>query len=146
MDRNPPWSPDKTTPYPASFLDGISHTSPTCNDLSRGFGNQSKNSSPIQSYIKVECVFLILLVCMQKIIYRDSCAFPATISKKTVVVSFPEESRTRKWLDSLEDDQWEVVSYTALTRSVCLKIDTGRTFSNIILVLPVISASLTLSN
>jgi hypothetical protein len=77
---------------------------------------------------------------MPKLIYRDSCVASQRISKKTVIGSFQEGSRTREFLESLDEDQWAVTSFTPETRLVCAVIVTANgTVNHLALTLPEIS-------
>lgn len=59
---------------------------------------------------------------MAKRIYKNACYVSEQISKKTVIASFPEGSRTREWLETLRSDQWFVSTFIPETRMVCAEI------------------------
>lgn len=71
-----------------------------------------------------------------------ACLAPPNISKRTVIAMFEEGTRTREWLDSLDDDQWEITSFDPETRTVCfdLESDEGQ-LHHLSLTLPVLSTS-----
>lgn len=62
---------------------------------------------------------------MPKGIQRIACYQAQTISKRTVIANFPEGSRTREWLDGLNDDQWAITAFVPETRLVCAVVDSG---------------------
>jgi len=59
---------------------------------------------------------------MAKRIYKNACYPKETISKKTVIACFPEGSKTREWLQSLDNDQWFVTSFIPESRLVCATV------------------------
>ena len=69
------------------------------------------------------------------------CMPPPTIAKVTVKAMF-EGSTTGEWLDKLSDDQWEILSFEAQTRLVCIAVFTDHgEINQINLTLPVLSNS-----
>lgn len=79
---------------------------------------------------------------MPKLIHRDACHLSHMISKKTVIASFQEGSRTREWLESLRDDQWSITSFVPETRLVCAVVDTGHgIYNHLALTLPVVTSN-----
>ena len=56
---------------------------------------------------------------MARRIAAQACSSYESISKKTVVAMFDTGTVTRKWLDSLEDFQWQITSFDSKTRVVC---------------------------
>lgn len=71
----------------------------------------------------------------------NRCMPSPNISKVTVKAMF-EGTATREWLDKLEDDQWEIVSFEAATRLVCINVYLNHNVNYINLTLPVLSNSL----
>lgn len=73
---------------------------------------------------------------------RRACLGRPDISKKTVLASFSEGNTTREFLDSLDDDQWQVTSFEPQNRLVCLDVtsDAG-IIHHLTLTLPVVSVS-----
>lgn len=55
-----------------------------------------------------------------------SCNGTTPIAKSTVKALFEEGTRTREWLDSLSDDQWEITSFSPQTRLVCFTVMSSR--------------------
>lgn len=51
-----------------------------------------------------------------------ACAKSPDISKSTVKAMFPENTHTREFLDSLDDDQWVITSFDNNTREVCFDL------------------------
>ena len=79
---------------------------------------------------------------MPKRIYRQRCHQQPNIAKSTVIASFEEGSRTRDYLESLPDDDWDILSFNPEERLVCLMLTatTGQ-IHTLSLVLPVYSNS-----
>jgi hypothetical protein len=73
---------------------------------------------------------------MAKPFGKQACSGRETISQKTVKASFLEGSRTRQWLDSLEDDQWSITSFDPDTATVCAAVETTHGTNHISLTLP----------
>ena len=53
------------------------------------------------------------------LIHKDACYVSNSISKRTVISSFQKDTRTRQWLESLQDDQWFITSFIPEVRMVC---------------------------
>lgn len=72
---------------------------------------------------------------------RACMGFP-DISKKTVIGSLDEGSKTREFLESLDDDQWQVTAYEPENRLVCIDVtsDLGMVH-HMTITLPIISTS-----
>ena len=49
--------------------------------------------------------------------------FTQSVSKNFVIRVHPEGSKTREWLESLEEDQWVVLGYDPKAREVLLSVD-----------------------
>ena len=49
----------------------------------------------------------------------------STISKKAVIASF-EYTSTQEYLESLDDDQWQVTSFDPQNRTVCIDVTSDR--------------------
>lgn len=79
---------------------------------------------------------------MAKLIHRNACQSSGPISKKTVIASFPEGSRTREWLKSLRDDQWAITAFVPEARMVCGVVysDSGA-MTHLAITLPVITTN-----
>lgn len=77
---------------------------------------------------------------MPKGIHRSACYLSHTISKRTVIASFQEGSRTREWLESLNEDQWAITAFVPETRLVCAVVDSGHGVqTHLALTLPVVN-------
>jgi hypothetical protein len=73
---------------------------------------------------------------MANIIHKNACQSLIPISKKTVIASFNEGTRTRIWLESL-NDQWQITSFLPETRTVCATVYASEnTTTHISLTLP----------
>lgn len=59
---------------------------------------------------------------MSRRISGQACSSYDRISKKTVKAMFPVGTKTRQWLDSLQDDQWQVTSFDPKIRVVCFDL------------------------
>lgn len=55
---------------------------------------------------------------------KRACSGKTTISQAAVKAYLTDGSRTKRWLEQLEDDQWTVTSYDPITREVCMEIVT----------------------
>jgi hypothetical protein len=73
---------------------------------------------------------------------KNACYVSNTISKKTVIASFQEGSRTRQWLESLRDEQWYITTFIPEAKLVCANVvSPSGTITHIALTLPTISTS-----
>jgi len=72
---------------------------------------------------------------------KRACVGRPGISKKAVISSFIH-TKTEEYLESLDDDQWQVTSYDPQNRSVCIDLtsDSG-IVHHVALTLPVVSTS-----
>lgn len=78
---------------------------------------------------------------MPKGIHKDACYVSQRISKRTVIASFQEGSRTRAWLESLREDQWAITAFVPETKLVCAVVDSGHGVqTHLALTLPVIDS------
>jgi len=59
---------------------------------------------------------------MSRRISAQACSSYQSISKKTVKSMFEPNTRTRRWLDSLDEDQWSITSFDSISRVVCFDI------------------------
>lgn len=70
-----------------------------------------------------------------------ACMPRSTISKKAVIASF-EYTSTQEYLESLDDDQWQVTSFDPQNRTVCIDVTSDRGIvQHWSLNLPVVSTS-----
>lgn len=53
---------------------------------------------------------------------KNSCSNLKNISKNTLKASFLEGTPTRNWLESLEDDEWQIISFLPENRTVCIDV------------------------
>lgn len=53
-------------------------------------------------------------------IRKNACQVEQRISKKTVLACFETGTKTRKWLESIPNDNWQIVSFMPEIRTVCL--------------------------
>jgi hypothetical protein len=73
---------------------------------------------------------------------KNACYPSEAISKKAVIASFQEGTRTRQWLESLRDDQWFITTFIPETRTVCAIVYAGSgTSTNFSLTLPVVTSN-----
>jgi len=49
---------------------------------------------------------------------------------------FEPNTRTRRWLDSLDEDQWSITSFDAISRVVCFDVANMIGISHLSLTLP----------
>lgn len=54
-------------------------------------------------------------------IRKHHCVGGSSISKKTVMASFEEGTKTRTWLEELGED-WTILSFFPESRTVCIKV------------------------
>lgn len=78
---------------------------------------------------------------MARILPPRACASSPDLSKKTVIAMYEVGSRTREWLESLDDDQWEITSFEPRSREVCVLVANNSSMHNISLTLPPLSAT-----
>ena len=79
---------------------------------------------------------------MPKRIFRQRCHQQPNIAKSTVIASYDVGSDTRNFLESLEDDNWDVLSFNPEERLVCLTLtSTTGQIHTLSLTLPVYSNS-----
>lgn len=80
---------------------------------------------------------------MPKRIFRRACYQPPNISKATLIASFNEGSGTREYLEGLDDENWDILSFDPETRDVCIVLSstTGSRIHTMSFTLPVISNS-----
>ena len=80
---------------------------------------------------------------MPKRIFRRACYQRPNISKATVKASFDEGTPTREYLDSLDEENWEVLSFNPEDRQVCIVLSStnGSFMHTMTLTLPVYSNS-----
>jgi hypothetical protein len=80
---------------------------------------------------------------MRKRIFRRACSQRPSISKATLKASFEEDTPTRDFLESLDDDDWDILSFDAQSREVCVMVTatTGSQIHTLSFTLPVISNS-----
>ena len=80
---------------------------------------------------------------MPKRIFRQRCHQQPNIAKSTVIASFEERSKTRDYLESLPDEDWDILSFNPEERLVCLTLTptSGSQVHTLSLVLPVYSNS-----
>ena len=72
---------------------------------------------------------------------KRACQDNDSIPKVTLIAIFPEGSRTQAFFRSLEDDAWNIVSYDANTREVCIELITASGNRLISVTLPEIAAN-----
>ena len=79
---------------------------------------------------------------MPKRIFRQRCHQRPNIAKATVIASYEEGSKTRDFLEGLNDEDWDVLSFNPEERLVCLTLTatTGQ-IHTLSLTLPVYSNS-----
>lgn len=77
---------------------------------------------------------------MQKPIYKNAYYSFGKISKKSIIASFYEGSVTRNWLESLNLDNWNVVSFVPNEKIVHIDVfnQNGR-FIHVALTIPIIN-------
>ena len=69
----------------------------------------------------------------------QACSSYQKISKKTVIAMFDQGSRTRTWLESLTNDQWEITSFNPKSREVCFNVSNKADLLHLSLTLPDLS-------
>lgn len=55
-------------------------------------------------------------------ICNQACSFYEKISKRTIKSMFEVGTKTRTWLDSIEDNDWTVTSFDPSIRVVCFDV------------------------
>lgn len=75
-------------------------------------------------------------------INRTGCYVSSTISKQTVIASFPTGSRTYQWLSSLKDSQWTITTFIPEARRVCADVTSlSGVVTHLVLTLPTYTAN-----
>jgi len=59
---------------------------------------------------------------MSRRISAQACSSYQSISKKTVKSMFEPNTRTRRWLDSLDEDQWSITSFDSISRVAAVAV------------------------
>ena len=80
---------------------------------------------------------------MPKRIFRRACYQPPDISKATLKASFDEGTPTRDYLEALDDDDWDILSFDPESRQVCVMLTAtaGSQIHTLSFTLPVVSNS-----